>query len=86
MTLDEILEEIKNAETIVLLTHETPDGDAIGSSLAMKLALENLGKKAELIMSSYAKTFDYLPEVNDIKKESQIEEYDLAISLDWCKL
>ncbi len=86
MTLDEILEEIKNAETIVLLTHETPDGDAIGSSLAMKLALENLGKKAELIMSSYAKTFDYLPEVNDIKKESQIEEYDLAISLDCATL
>ena len=86
MTLDEILEEIKNAETIVLLTHETPDGDAIGSSLAMKLALEKLGKKAELIMSSYAKTFDYLPEVNDIKKESQIEEYDLAISLDCATL
>ncbi len=86
MTLDEILEEIKKAETIVLLTHETPDGDAIGSSLAMKLALEKLGKKAELIMSSYAKTFDYLPEVNDIKKESQIEEYDLAISLDCATL
>ena len=86
MTLDEILEEIKKAETIVLLTHETPDGDAIGSSLAMKLALEKLGKKAELIMSSYAKTFDYLPEVNDIKKESRIEEYDLAISLDCATL
>lgn len=25
MTLDEILEEIKKAETIVILTHETPD-------------------------------------------------------------
>jgi len=40
MTLDNILEEIKRAETIVILTHETPDGDAIGSSLAMKLALK----------------------------------------------
>ena len=35
MTLDIILEEIKKANTIVILTHESPDGDAIGSSLAM---------------------------------------------------
>ena len=31
MTLDIILEEIKKANTIVILTHESPDGDAIGS-------------------------------------------------------
>ena len=37
MTLDEILKEIKEAQSIVILTHESPDGDAIGSSLAMKL-------------------------------------------------
>ena len=29
MTLDEILKEIKKAEKIVILTHESPDGDAI---------------------------------------------------------
>ena len=44
MTLDNILEEIKNAENIVVLTHESPDGDAIGSTLAMKLALKKMGK------------------------------------------
>ena len=33
MTLDNILEEIKKAETIVVLCHESPDGDAIGSQL-----------------------------------------------------
>ena len=54
MTLDNILEEIKKAETIVILTHETPDGDAIGSSLAMKLALKQLGKKADVIIPKYS--------------------------------
>ena len=39
MTLDNILEEIKKAEKIVILAHETPDGDAIGSCLAMNLAI-----------------------------------------------
>ena len=82
MTLDEILEEIKKANTIVLLTHETPDGDAIGSSLGLKFALEKLGKNADLIMTSYAKAFEFLPGINEIKTESDIKEYDLAISLD----
>ena len=82
MTLDEILEEIKKAGSIVLLTHETPDGDAIGSSLGLKLALEKLGKHPDLIMSKYAKTFNFLPKVDEIKTESDIKEYDLAISLD----
>ena len=40
MTLDEILKEIKNAESIVVLTHESPDGDAVGSSMSTKLILE----------------------------------------------
>ena len=29
MTLDSIIDEIKSAESIVILTHENPDGDAI---------------------------------------------------------
>ena len=29
MTLDSIINEIKNAESIAILTHENPDGDAI---------------------------------------------------------
>lgn len=29
MTLDNIKEEIEKAESIVILTHESPDGDAI---------------------------------------------------------
>lgn len=29
MTLDNIKEEIEKAKTIVILTHESPDGDAV---------------------------------------------------------
>lgn len=29
MTLDDIVEEIKRAKSIVILTHEIPDGDAV---------------------------------------------------------
>ena len=82
MTLDEILEEIKSADKIVILTHETPDGDAIGSCLGLKLALEKIGKHSDIIMSNYARTFEFLPRVSEIETESDIKDYDLAISLD----
>lgn len=82
MTLDNIIEEIKKAENIVILTHETPDGDAIGSSLAMKLALKQLGKEADVIIKEYPKAFDFLPCRNEVMNESNIEKYDLAISVD----
>lgn len=82
MTLDKILEDIKIAKTIVILTHESPDGDAIGSSLALKLVLENFGKEADVIIPEYSRLFDFLPGTDRIKKESDIKNYDLAISVD----
>lgn len=82
MTLDEILKEIKNAETFVILAHESPDGDAIGSSLAMCLALQNMGKTAEVVMKEYPANFKFLPGVENIKTEGSLEEYDMAIVVD----
>lgn len=82
MTLDEILKEIKEAEKIVILTHESPDGDALGSSLAMKLMLEELGKKSDVIIPEYSRMFQFLPSATEIKIDSEIKKYDLAISVD----
>ena len=82
MTLDNILEEIKKAENIVVLTHETPDGDAIGSSLAMNLILQKLGKNVDVVITQFPKTFSFLPQAENVKNEIEIKTYDLAISVD----
>ena len=82
MTLDDILEQINGAEKIVILTHENPDGDAIGSSLAMYHALKNYGKNPDIIIPEHSKVFNCLPGINEIKTKSDIEHYDLAITLD----
>lgn len=82
MTLDNILEEINKAEKIVILTHENPDGDAIGSGLAMYHALKAYGKNPDIIIPEYSRTFNCLPGIEELKTESNIEHYDLAISLD----
>lgn len=85
-TLDEILKEIKIANDIVILTHNNPDGDAIGSSLAVYTALKNVGKNVEIIIPELPRIFNFLPNAEDIKKEGSKEIYDLAISLDCATL
>ena len=82
MTLDEILKQINQTENIVILTHESPDGDAVGSSLGMKLIIEEMGKNADVIIPEYSRLFNFLPAANEIKKESSIKKYDLAIGVD----
>lgn len=82
MTLDNIIEEIEKAKDIVILTHENPDGDAIGSSLAMYNALKQIGKEVDVVIPEYPKTFEFLPGSNKILKEGKNNNYDLAIALD----
>lgn len=82
MTLDEILVEIKNAENIVIMAHEAPDGDAIGSCLAMCLATRNMGKNSYILMKDIPENFSYLPGREFVITESEIENFDLAIVLD----
>ena len=82
MILDDIKQKIEESNNIVILTHELPDGDAIGSSLAMYIALSRLGKFVDVVIPECPVTYNFLPNRNEIKTESNIESYDLAISLD----
>lgn len=82
MTVDEILKEIKAANSIVVLTHESPDGDAMGSALATKLVLKQFEKKADVIIPEFSKMYEFLPEIEELKTDSEIKKYDLAIILD----
>ena len=82
MTLDNILEEIKKAQTIVVLAHESPDGDAIASSLSVMHALDKIGKEVDVIIPEYPKDFNFLPGADKILSEGKKDPYDLAISVD----
>ena len=82
MTIDNIKEEIQKAEDIVILTHENPDGDAVGSALAMYLTLKKLNKEVDVIIPEYSNVFSFLPGADQIKKEGKEQAYDLAIAVD----
>ena len=48
---DQLVEELRRSEKLLLTTHENPDGDALGSLLAMHWILEQLGKDSRMFMS-----------------------------------
>ena len=86
MTLDNILEEIKKAQTIVVLAHESPDGDAIASSLSVMHVLEQLGKKVDVVIPEYPIDFNFLPGAEKILAKGKEEPYELARSVDCTEL
>ena len=81
VVLDDIVNVTNKSSKIVILTHESPDGDAVGSSLAMYIALKNLKKNVDIVVDEYSKIFDFLPYSSEIKREVK-GKYDLAIALD----
>ena len=48
---DQVLAELRQADKLLLTTHENPDGDALGSLLSMHWILEQLGKDSVMFMS-----------------------------------
>ena len=48
---EQVLQELRQADKLLLTTHENPDGDALGSLLAMHRLLEQLGKDSLMYMS-----------------------------------
>lgn len=44
MTVQQIIKQINDNQSFLVVAHENPDGDAIGSTLALSLALREMGK------------------------------------------
>lgn len=83
-----ILAEIKKANSILLHCHPLPDPDSVGSALAMKFALEQMGKKVTVIRgdSEIPRGFLHFPGAKDIVEKSfsevDLSAFDLFVSLD----
>ena len=71
---------IMDYNNILIMAHKRPDGDAIGSVLAMYLYLKEQGKEVSFVLDEYAKSFSFLPGIMDQKEEG--EDIDLVIALD----
>ena len=51
-TREQVLDKLRTAEKLVLVTHENPDGDALGSLVGMHRILLALGKDSVMFMAA----------------------------------
>jgi bifunctional oligoribonuclease and PAP phosphatase NrnA len=82
--LREIREEILRARRILITSHLKPDGDSIGSQMAMAYALRGLGKDVRLVNCDPAQpallTF---PGVSGIEIAKEVDgDYDLVLVME----
>ena len=71
-----LIKAIDESKNVVVVAHTAPDGDAVGSSLALSGVLKKLGKSVEVVMpDALPKSIMFLCGANDIKiyKENQDE-------------
>ena len=62
--LQAVADALRSNDRFLLVTHENPDGDALGSLLATKLALDSLGKDSEMYLYGDAplpKEYGFMP-------------------------
>lgn len=79
--------EIEKAESIIVFSHVNPDGDTLGSNLAISLMIEKyFNKKVDSVyVGTLPNSYSYLPDFNRFKNVADIErnkKYDLAIAVD----
>lgn len=90
--VEQIINHISNSEKIVITTHISPDGDAIGSSLALYHFIKNRGRKVTVIVpNSFPYFLKWMDGANDIEVfdynpsagERILMNADLIFSLDY---
>lgn len=79
---DAVAALIREAQTIALCGHVNPDGDTVGSVLALKLGLEKLGKQVSVFcQDKIPGTLSMLPGVEEFR-QPEGETFDLLIAVD----
>ena len=77
-----ILELVKDAETIAIAGHVNPDGDCIGSTLAMYNYLKHTGKSIDVYLEPIGREFKELPGSDAIKNKAENKVYDVFFMMD----
>jgi len=82
--LSTIRQEIAGADRFLLTSHQSPDGDSIGSQVAMAFALRALGKTVRLVNRDLAPdVYLGLPGVSDIEIADRVDgTFDLVLVME----
>ncbi len=81
--LKQIAEQLRETDNFLVVSHVSPDGDALGSMLGMGELLDALGKKVRLFNESgIPSRFQWLAPKREILRELPEEEPDTLVVLD----
>lgn len=69
----EVAELLREGERFLITGHRNPDGDALGSALALALALEGAGKEARiLVRDGWSSAYAWMPGIDRVKVVDQL--------------
>ena len=82
--LDGVMAAIRDAQSIALVCHISPDGDTVGSALALRLGLMEQGKTVTLYcQDKIPDVLGFLPGAEEFRRpEEAQEEIDLLLCVD----
>jgi phosphoesterase RecJ-like protein len=82
--MEQIIHQIKKSAHLLIASHAQPDGDAVGSLIALGLAIGRLSLKTTLYNESpIPAVYRFLPSVERIVRHiKKVNTYDTAIILD----
>ena len=82
--IEAILEVMRSGERFLVCSHSRPDGDAVGSMLAMGMLLEQMGKRADLVTADrIPNVYRELPGADSIRCAMRVHgPYDAVIMLE----
>ncbi len=81
--LDGVIEAIRRAESIILVSHISPDGDTVGSALALRLGLKELGKQVTLTCQDpIPGVLRFLPGADEFVLPEDVNDAELLLSVD----
>lgn len=82
----QVVERIKSAHKVLILTHKNPDGDALGSMSALFMFLKKIGKDAMAVCNDTPPSvFSFLPTASEIA-QNFAGVRDFVVSLDVSKI
>jgi hypothetical protein len=83
-TVEQILKVLRAGERFLVCSHSRPDGDAVGSMLAMGNLLEQMGKRADLVAADRVPAvYRGLPGADRIRSAMRVHgPYDAVILLE----
>ncbi len=86
-SFEEIISKLNGAKTVAIFCHARPDGDALGSGLALCLALKAMGKTAHMCCDDPPpQKFSFIPAMQQVRNELPNIEYELMVSVDCADL